>query len=142
MELSGTVTNIKYRNDDNGWTVLTLENKEGEQVIAVGAMPGVNVGETVVCNGSWSEHPLYGPQLKVSSFRIELPTSVDQVMAYLSSGFIKGIGRSTARLLVDRFGAETLDIIRDSPKELLKISGIGPKKLKTITESYREKIGM
>ncbi|MBR6007221.1 MAG: ATP-dependent RecD-like DNA helicase, partial [Clostridia bacterium] len=142
MEITGTVTNIRYRNDDNGWTVLSFSDEEGRALTAVGVMPSINIGETVTFTGSWTEHPLYGEQIKVTAYRISLPTTVDSVLAYLSSGFIKGVGKSMARMMVDKFGAETLDIIKNSPNELLKISGIGPKKLKTIVDSYNEKIGM
>ena len=142
MEITGTVTNIRYRNDDNGWTVLSFSDEEGRALTAVGVMPSINIGETVTFTGSWTEHPLYGEQIKVTAYRISLPTTVDSVLAYLSSGFIKGVGKSMARMMVDKFGAEALDIIKNSPNELLKISGIGPKKLKTIVDSYNEKIGM
>ncbi|MBO4879829.1 MAG: ATP-dependent RecD-like DNA helicase [Clostridia bacterium] len=142
MEITGTVTNIRYRNDDNGWTVLSFSDEGGRALTAVGVMPSINIGETVTFTGSWTEHPLYGEQIKVTAYRISLPTTVDSVLAYLSSGFIKGVGKSMARMMVDKFGAETLDIIKNSPNELLKISGIGPKKLKTIVDSYNEKIGM
>lgn len=142
MDITGTVTNIRFRNDENGWTVLSFETQDGKQITAVGVMPAINVGETATFYGSWTEHPLYGEQIKVTAYSVSMPNSVDAVLAYLSSGFIKGIGKSTARMIVDKFGAETLDIIKNSPKELLRISGIGPKKLKIITDSYNEKIGM
>lgn len=142
MDITGTVTNIRYRNDDNGWTVLSFEDENGSSITAVGVMPSVNVGETVTFFGSWTEHPLYGEQIRVSTYSVKMPTTVDAVLAYLSSGFIKGVGKSMARMMVDKFGAETLDIIKNSPEKLLEINGIGPKKLKTITESYNEKIGM
>lgn len=142
MDITGTVTNIRFRNDENGWTVLSFETQDGKQITAVGVMPAINIGETATFYGSWTEHPLYGEQIKVTAYSVSMPNSVDAVLAYLSSGFIKGIGKSTARMIVDKFGAETLDIIKNSPKELLRISGIGPKKLKIITDSYNEKIGM
>ncbi|MBQ3938662.1 MAG: ATP-dependent RecD-like DNA helicase [Clostridia bacterium] len=142
MEVTGTILNIKYRNDNNGWTVLSYETASGETGVAVGIMPALNIGETVVFTGRETEHPQYGPQLTVESYRVSLPTTVDAMLAYLSSGFIRGIGKATARMIIDRFGQESLDIIKNSPNELLKISGIGPKKLKTIVESYNEKVGM
>lgn len=141
-EVSGTITNIRFRNNDNGWTVLALETDDGKAITAVGNMPVLNLGEKAVFTGEWTEHPLYGRQIRVSTVRIEVPTSVDAVLAYLSSGFIKGIGKATARMIVDHFGAETLDVIKNNPEKLLSISGIGPKKLKIITDSYQERIGM
>lgn len=43
---------------------------------------------------------------------------------------------------MDKFGAETLEIIKTEPMKLTKISGIGPKKAKMIHESYLEKAAM
>lgn len=142
MEVSGTITNIRYRSDESGWTVLTLRNEEGEAVTAVGVVPHVNEGDSVVLSGTWGEHPMYGEQLRISSCRVHAPTSVQAVLTYLSSGFIKGIGKATARQLVDTFGAETLDVIKDSPQKLTALSGIGPKKAQRIHDSYIEKLEM
>lgn len=142
MEVKGTVTGIRYRSDESGWTVLCVRNADGELITAVGTVPHVNEGDSVALNGSWGEHPMYGEQLKITSCRIEAPTSVEAVLTYLASGFIKGIGKSTARQLVDSFGAETLEIIKSSPDKLTKLNGIGPKKAKQIHDSYIEKIEM
>lgn len=142
MEFTGTVTGIKFRNEENGWTVLRIKGDDGEELTAVGVMPSVNDGERVTVMGNMTAHPMYGEQIRVTSYKNDIPTSAEAVRAYLASGFIKGIGEATARLLVDKFGAETLEIIKTEPMKLTKISGIGPKKAKMIHESYLEKAAM
>ena len=142
MEFTGTVTGIKFRNEENGWTVLRIKGDDGEELTAVGVMPSVNDGEHVTVTGNMTAHPMYGEQIRVTSYKNDIPTSAEAVRAYLASGFIKGIGEATARLLVDKFGAETLEIIKTEPMKLTKISGIGPKKAKMIHESYIEKAAM
>lgn len=142
MEISGIIANIRYRSDESGWTVLSLKNNEGELITAVGVVPHLNEGDSVELSGTWCEHPFYGQQFKIASCTVKTPTSLEAVLTYLSSGFIKGVGKSTARQLVDAFGAETLDIIKSSPEELIKLSGIGPKKAKLIHDSYVEKLEM
>lgn len=142
MDIIGVIANIRYRSDESGWTVLSIRNADGELVTAVGVVPHLNEGDSVELSGVWSEHPFYGEQLKISSCTVKMPTSLQAVLAYLSSGFIKGVGKSTARQLVDAFGSETLDIIRNSPEKLTSISGIGPKKAKQIHDSYVEKLEM
>lgn len=142
MDISGVIVNIRYRSDDSGWTVLSLRNQEGELITAVGVVPYLNEGDSVELSGTWGEHPFYGEQLKISSCTVKLPTSHESVLAYLSSGFIKGVGKSTAKQLVNAFGAETLDIIKSSPEKLIRLSGIGPKKAKLIHDSYVEKLEM
>lgn len=130
MEFTGTVTGIKFRNEENGWTVLRIKGDDGEELTAVGVMPSVNDGEHVTVTGNMTAHPMYGEQIRVTSYKNDIPTSAEAVRAYLASGFIKGIGEATARMLVDKFGAETLEIIKTEPMKLTKISGIGPKKRK------------
>ena len=142
MEFTGTVTGIKFRNEENGWTVLRIKGDDGEELTAVGVMPSVNDGEHVTVTGNMTAHPMYGEQIRVTSYKNDIPTSAEAVRAYLASGFIKGIGEATARLLVDKFGAETLEIIKTEPMKLTRISGIGPKKAKMIHESYIEKAAM
>ncbi|MBR4435854.1 MAG: ATP-dependent RecD-like DNA helicase [Clostridia bacterium] len=142
MEITGTITAVRYRNEENGWTVLSLETDDDKSITAVGAVPSVSLGERASISGEWTSHPLYGEQIKITSFKVDMPTSAETVLAYLSSGFLKGVGKSTARLIVDRFGPEALDVIKLTPNELTKISGIGLKKAKQIHESYLEKAQM
>lgn len=142
MEICVTIKDIRFRSDSNGWTVLSYSEDSGESSVAVGVMPSVNVGERAVLCGNWTEHPLYGKQFKVDSYKNIIPTSASAVLAYLSSGFVKGVGNATANLLVQKFGADTLNIIKDSPQQLTKISGIGKKKAKMIHDSYIERVGM
>lgn len=51
MEFTGTVTGIKFRNEENGWTVLRIKGDDGEELTAVGVMPSVNDGERVTVTG-------------------------------------------------------------------------------------------
>ena len=104
----GAVTGIKFRNEENGWTVLRIKGDDGEELTAVGVMPSVNDGERVTVTGNMTAHPMYGEQIRVTSYKNDIPTSAEAVRAYLASGFIKGIGEATARMLVDKFGAELL----------------------------------
>ena len=52
MEFTGTVTGIKFRNEENGWTVLRIKGDDGEELTAVGVMPSVNDGERVTVTDS------------------------------------------------------------------------------------------
>ena len=136
MKITATVKEIKFRNDSNGWTVLLGIDSDKKTLSAVGIMPTVNVGEQVELDGVWTEHPNYGKQFKVSGYLNILPKGRSAMLAYLSSGFVRGIGEATAKQIVDTFGDETFDIIRDTPEKLTVISGIGQKKAKLIHDSY------
>ena len=67
MEFTGTVTGIKFRNEENGWTVLRIKGDDGEELTAVGVMPSVNDGERVTVTGNMTAHPMYGEQIRVTS---------------------------------------------------------------------------
>lgn len=142
MEITVTIGEIRFRNDSNGWTVLHFTDENGKKACAVGVMPSVNVGEQAVLSGSWTEHSVYGKQFKVDSYKNVLPGSKKAILAYLSSGFVKGVGEATAKLLVEKFGEKTLDIITNSPEKLTSIVGIGGKRAKQIHDSYMEKSSM
>lgn len=142
MEITVTIGEIRFRNDSNGWTVLHFTDENGKKACAVGVMPSVNVGEQAVLSGSWTEHSVYGKQFKVDSYKNVLPGSKKAILAYLSSGFVKGVGEATAKLLVEKFGEKTLDIITYSPEKLTSIVGIGGKRAKQIHDSYMEKSSM
>lgn len=126
-----------FRNDENGYTVLVVKSGK-TRVSAVGVMPPVAAGEKLKITGEWTEHPVYGKQIKVQSVEIEKPTTLSGIEKYLASGMIRGIGPATAKLLIKAFGEETLDVLYSSPERLLDVSGIGPKRAQMIMESYAE----
>ena len=139
--VKGLVDNITYTNPDNGYTICTIDC-EGEQITLVGCIPGINEGEYIFAEGSWKNHPTYGMQFSVESYRKELPATNDAILAYLSSGVIKGIGPVTAKRIVDRYGEDTLKVIEEHPEYLTDIKGISPKKVNEISESFRNQYGM
>ena len=126
-----------FRNDENGYTVLTVKSGR-TRVSAVGVMPPVAPGEKLRITGEWVEHPVYGRQIKVHGCAIEKPTTLSGIEKYLSSGMIKGVGPATAKLLIKAFGEKTLDVLYSEPDKLLDVPGIGPKRAKMIMESYAE----
>lgn len=81
-----------FRNDENGYTVLVVKAGKS-RVSAVGVMPPVTSGEKLRITGEWTEHPVYGRQIKVQSLEIEQPTTLSGIEKYLSSGMIRGVGR-------------------------------------------------
>ena len=95
----GVVSEIVYRNDENGYTVCEVTGEHGD-FTAVGSLPGISVGESVEFTGEWVTHASYGEQIRVSSYKSVLPQSEIQVLMYLSSGIIRGIGPVTAKKLL------------------------------------------
>ena len=140
--VTGLVEEIVFRNETNGWTVLSLKEDGGRRVSCVGVMPFVNAGEQVKIEGEWTEHRDYGRQVKVTSAETVQPTTRSGIEKYLASGLIRGVGPSTAKLIVNHFGEDALAVMEAEPDRLCEVSGIGPKRAEMIIESFREHIDM
>ncbi len=135
VTLEGEVYEVVYVNDDNGYTVCEIDT-DGVLNVIVGHMPFIAPGETVRVTGEWVYHAEYGQQLKVESLERVLPQSVSSIYTYLSSGAVSGIGPSTARKIVDKFGENTLSVIRSDPQQLATIKGISAAKATAINEAF------
>ena len=137
MEIKGTVAEIRFRNEENGYTIATVET-EIQPFVVVGVFPPVGEGSYVCCEGNFVTHSRFGRQFKADFVRPERPDSFYGLVRFLGSGLIKGIGEKRAAAIVEKFGLKTLDIIENEPGKLAKISGISPKMAKQIAESYDE----
>ena len=109
---------------------------EEEYFTCVGCIAEPRKGATYRLTGEFRVHPGYGEQFSFTACEEVMPEGTDEIMAFLASGTVKGIGPKTAALIVDKFGEDTLRIMEESPERLTEISGIGEKKAKQIGESY------
>ncbi len=141
VTLNGTVENIVFRNENNGWTVFEFDDGS-ELITAVGSVLQVSPGDGIKLMGQWVTHPSYGRQFKVQAFEKSLPATEEAMLKYLSSGAVKGIGPSTAQRIIDMFGTSTLDVIENSPEQLSHVRGISPKKAAAISEDYKQQFGV
>ena len=138
----GTVHSVIFQNPENGYTVLRLLTPEGEAVTVVGCVPCAAPGEHLAVSGVWETHPQHGEQLRALELERSLPEDEEEIFSYLSSGICKGVGPATAQRIVDRFGAETLDILEREPERLNTIKGITAKKAREIAEGFRQHMGL
>ncbi len=141
-EIEGTVENIIYCNQANGYTVCNVLLKDGTDMAVVGCLPAIAEGEQVKLTGKFVIHPEYGEQFKAESYERVMPKEISEILRYLSSGVIKGVGPATAKKITNRFGLEALEIIADYPARLSEISGISEKKALEIGESYASQLGV
>ena len=139
--VEGTVSAIIYQNEENGYTILRLDVKD-EEMTVVGAMPGVSPGEYLTVRGRWVRHATYGTQFKAEVVERRLPQGLKEVYHYLASGAVKGVGKATARLLIEEFGEEALKVIEEEPEKLSRIKGISPKRARQISDTFRQQMGM
>lgn len=139
--LEGSVSSIIFQNQENGYTILRLD-ASGEETTVVGEMPGVSPGEYLTVRGGWVRHAIYGAQFKAEAVERRLPQGLKEVFHYLSSGSVKGVGKATARLLLEEFGEDALRVIEEEPEKLTRIRGVSPKRARQIGHAFRAQMGM
>lgn len=133
------VERITYQNEQNGYTVIKCKAKGyNDLVTVVGEMPEVHVGSVLSLGGAWKMDAKYGRQFSVEAFEEALPATVYGIEKYLGSGLVKGIGPKFAKRIVQEFGERTLEVIEDSPDDLVRVPGIGRVRVERIKRSWAE----
>ena len=140
--LQGTISAVVYQNYENGYSVLRLSVGGGQSVTVVGTIPLPVVGEQLMVTGRWSNHSSYGRQFEAEFLERLMPQSSMEILAYLSSRVIKGIGPKLAARIVDCFGDETLLVMERDPQRLSQVPGISREKALAIGEEFRLQVGM
>ena len=136
--IKGTVEEITFYNQDNGYTVMEI-SCGNEAVTVVGNFSQLAVGSQIEASGEWTVHPSYGRQFKADSLTETLPQDAAGILRYLSSGIIKGVGRATAEKIVNAFGSESFDVIEKDVDRLSSIKGISKPAARKIQRSFIEK---
>ena len=143
VTVEGSVDAVIFQNEENGYTVLLLRvDGEDEPITVVGCIPCAAAGEGMTVTGVWVNHPVHGPQLSAESVERRLPQEEEDIVCYLSSGILKGIGPATAQRLVERFGTDTLRVLEEEPERLRTIKGITAKKAMELSEAFRALTGL
>ncbi len=138
--LEGVLERITYANEDNGYTVARVDTGRGagDLLTVVGALLGAQPGESLRMEGRWGSHTQYGKQFTVENYTTVLPATIQGIRRYLGSGLIKGVGPRIADRIVEHFGTDTLEIIEESPKRLIEVPGLGPKRTRKIADAWEE----
>lgn len=138
MKLDGQLQEIIYQNETNSYTIATFTTEEEEYTV-VGYLPFINEGDFLELEGKFVTHQDYGRQFKIETFEKKMPEGKEALERYLASGIIKGIGPSTARKIVEKFGDETLAIFKFEPERLAEIKGISSSGAKEMAEEFNQK---
>ena len=141
--VKGYIEKIKYRNEDNGYTVLSISGlDDGEEYVLVGTFSYIAEGEMIEASGRMTEHPIYGEQMAVESYELKAPEDTVSMERYLGSGAIKGVGAALASRIVKKFKADTFRIMEEEPERLAEVKGISEKMAMSIGEQVEEKRDM
>lgn len=136
--LTGTVEEITFFNEENGFTVMEITASDGEAVTVVGSFPQMAEGEEVLLSGEWNVHPSFGRQFKASLVQRTMPADTAGILRYLASGIIKGVREATAVKIVEAFGQESLDVIENDVNRLASVQGISKPKARKIQEEFKK----
>ena len=140
--IQGSIAAVVFHNQENGYAVLRLRCQGGDTVTVVGTIPMPAVGERLMVTGRWSAHQTYGKQFEAEFLERLLPQTAPEIVSYLSSRIIKGIGPKTAARIVERFGELTLQIMEREPGRLAEVTGITAAKARAIGDEFRLRVGL
>ena len=140
-EICGIVEEVTFRNEENGFSVIVLSDDD-DYFTVVGVLPELSEGESIKVRGTWGFHSTFGRQFKAQLCERSMPSSSADLLRYLSAGAIKGIGPSTAKKIIDRFGEKSFDILENEPERLAEIKGISLRKAKDISKIFNEQFAV
>lgn len=141
QEVYGTVEEIIFQNEANGYTIAEVFNEKAKEVYTVvGTLPFVHEGETVRLRGTWGTHSEYGRQFRVTAFEKAVPEDTDAIYKYLSSGVFKGLGPKTAARIVEKYGKDTFDVICNHPEWLSDFRGITARRAFEISAEVKKQM--
>jgi len=137
--LSGLVERVTFHSPDTGFCVLRVKVRGHRELVSVlGSAASVQPGEFIQCSGRWDNHRDHGMQFRTTFLKVLPPSSIDGIEKYLGSGMIRGIGPHFAKTLVKAFGEDVFDVIENEPDRLLKLNGLGPKRVERITSGWAD----
>lgn len=141
-KVEGSIASVIYRNEENGYTVLRLDEDNGDSCVVVGCIPMAAPGESMTAWGSWTRHANHGEQFKAEHTERTMPVGAEAIYDYLASRVVRGIGPATAALIVSRFGDDSLKVLRDRPELLAELKGVSMKKAREISDTFKRMTGM
>lgn len=148
VTLGGTVENVIFRNDENGYTVFDMSVEESndetgsEIVTACGIVPDTNVGERLVITGEWTITKNWGRQFKIAYYQKSRRRMKTRYSATCPAARSREWVPRPRQRIVDKFGSDTFDVLENHPEWLESISGINASKAREISESFRQQSGV
>ncbi|MBP1751816.1 MAG: recombinase RecD [Geobacteraceae bacterium] len=137
--LSGSVERVTFHSEESGFCVLRAKvNGQRDLVTVVGSAASITAGEFIECVGDWYNDKTHGLQFKATQLKVVPPSTIEGMEKYLGSGMVKGIGPHFAKVLVKAFGENVFGVIENEPDRMLKLAGIGRKRVEKITSAWAE----
>ena len=142
--IKGKYTRSIYQSD-NGYIDGLFRVKESstnlsdivnKSVTFTGTVVNMNTEDTYMLYGEYINNDKYGYQFKVTEYNKIEPEGKDAVYEFLSSSFINGCGKVTAKKIIDAYGEDAINKIKEDVNNLIAI-GIKDKTANKIYESVK-----
>ncbi len=144
--IEGTVDQVLFRNEENGYTVARLEIIEHDElrrhVSIVGLLSSVEVGEGLRLRGRFETHPRFGQQFRVEDYETIRAAGTAAIERYLASGEIKGVGPRLARRIAEHFGEQLTEVLEKAPHRLREVRGLGAIVVARISTAWQDASGL
>jgi exodeoxyribonuclease V alpha subunit len=138
IKIKCRIKDVKFYNSSNGFMILNVIYDK-KSAIVLGISTELRIGEVIECSGNWVMSKKHGEQFKAEKIIVTLPDEELDIKEYLEQGLIRGIGPSLAKRIINIYGKHFFEVLEQSPNDLLKVEGIGIKKLETILSSWKER---
>jgi exodeoxyribonuclease V alpha subunit len=152
--VEGTVVRVTFENDETGFRVVRVRplkskhvgalfreprTRDSEELVTiVGKFPAVTPGENVRAVGKFERDARHGDQLKADVVTAVAPTTKAGIARYLSGGAFKGVGKQTAKKIVDRFGTDTIRVLDQEPHRLIEVTGLARARADALAKTWRD----
>lgn len=134
-ELKGVFVSEIYKAPDSAYKVVLVKANNKNYTLS-GNLPLLEEGLSYVFYGDFVNHPKYGKQFKVTSYKRIKDTKAG-LITYLSSDKFYGIGKKTATKLVEILGEDALLLITKNKEVLDKIPNLTKAKKQLIYEQVK-----
>lgn len=134
MKIVAKVATVKFFNEENGYTIMLLKHNKN-YIDATGLTIGVEVGEELELEGEFVYHKKYGNQFNFKTCSKVMPKSKLDLIDYIA-GNVKGVGKKTARNIVNKYEDETVNVIKQGSEDLLQIKGLTMEKIECLQEHF------
>ncbi len=119
----------------------TNEAFKEKEIIAKGYFSNLQEQTAYLFYGLFENHPKFGLQYRVTSYKTYIPDTTEGLIAYLSSDLFYGIGKKTAGKIVQHLGENAVSKILNDRNVLTGVPGLNKDTADSLAQSLQENQG-
>ena len=140
LEIKGLVESKIFSNEESGFGIyrIALLEENNKSFVVKGTFNNLELDSTYLFSGEYEEHYNYGLQFNVKKYEEILPSEEEHVLRYLSGPSFPGIGIKSAQAIVDKYGVDILNDIKENSDLVLEVKGVSKDKLENVCTVIRD----